>query len=51
MIKQQLEINMFNSTVGRQQAEINRQQVEIEQLKAENARLKAADEERERQLQ
>ncbi|KAJ0608666.1 hypothetical protein HanHA89_Chr03g0111601 [Helianthus annuus] len=51
MIKQQLEINMLNSTVGRQQAEITRQQAEIEQLKAKNARLKTADEERERQLQ
>ncbi|KAJ0454819.1 hypothetical protein HanPSC8_Chr00c358g0807971 [Helianthus annuus] len=51
MIKQQLDINTLNSTVGRQQAEITRQQAEIEQLKAENAHLKTADEERERQLQ
>ncbi|MFS7964504.1 hypothetical protein Hanom_Chr08g00751151 [Helianthus anomalus] len=50
MIKQQLEINTLNSTVGRQQAEINRQQAEIEQLKVENERLKAADAERELQL-
>ncbi|KAJ0446726.1 hypothetical protein HanHA89_Chr17g0697451 [Helianthus annuus] len=50
-IKQQLEINMLNSTIGRQAAEIARQQAEIEQLKAENANLKAADEVRERQLQ
>ncbi|KAF5821026.1 hypothetical protein HanXRQr2_Chr01g0008971 [Helianthus annuus] len=51
LIKQQLEINTLNSTVGRQQAEITRQQAEIEQLKTENASLKAADEVRERQLQ
>ncbi|KAJ0710541.1 hypothetical protein HanOQP8_Chr09g0313591 [Helianthus annuus] len=51
LIKQLLEINTLNSTVGRQQAEITRQQAEIEQLEAENASLKAADEERERQLQ
>ncbi|KAJ0734976.1 hypothetical protein HanPI659440_Chr11g0426571 [Helianthus annuus] len=50
-IKQQLEINTLNSTIGQQAAEITRQQAEIEQLKAENASLKAADEVRERQLQ
>ncbi|MFS7928117.1 hypothetical protein Hanom_Chr04g00317081 [Helianthus anomalus] len=50
-IKQQLEINTLNATIGRQAAEITRQQAEIEQLKAENASLKAADEVRERQLQ
>ncbi|MFS8021885.1 hypothetical protein Hanom_Chr16g01432741 [Helianthus anomalus] len=50
-IRQQLEINTLNATVGRQAAEITRQQAEIEQLKDENASLKAADEVRERQLQ
>ncbi|KAJ0539587.1 hypothetical protein HanHA300_Chr08g0288091 [Helianthus annuus] len=49
-IKQQLEINTLNSTIGRQAAEITRQQTEIDQLKAENANLKAVDEVRERQL-
>ncbi|KAF5804219.1 hypothetical protein HanXRQr2_Chr05g0194591 [Helianthus annuus] len=51
MIKQQVEINTLNATVGRQAAEITRQQAEIDQLKAENANLKAADEIRERQPQ
>ncbi|KAJ0435465.1 hypothetical protein HanIR_Chr17g0893601 [Helianthus annuus] len=50
-IKQQLEINTLNATVGRQAAEITRQQAEIEQLRAENASLKAADEVRVCQLQ
>ncbi|MFS7965948.1 hypothetical protein Hanom_Chr09g00768131 [Helianthus anomalus] len=50
-IKQQLEINTLNATVGRQAAENTRQQAEIDQLKAKNASLKAADEVRERQLQ
>ncbi|KAF5818810.1 hypothetical protein HanXRQr2_Chr02g0070351 [Helianthus annuus] len=50
-IKQQLEINTFNATIGRQAVEITRQQAEIEQLKAENASLKVADEVSERQLQ
>ncbi|MFS8016938.1 hypothetical protein Hanom_Chr15g01374391 [Helianthus anomalus] len=50
-IRQQLEINTLNATVGRQATEITRQQAEIDQLKAKNANSKAADEVRERQLQ